>query len=309
MTPARGGAWAALVALSTAACGGGYAERAAGPAAPPSAAAAPVTHGPVDAKTAVAAPAARSPLSGLDERMFLGSIDVVDDPELHGRALILEVRQGEAGPFGELSRRGVATSLGEGRFRVDLPDRYIAAKDAPRAAERACSFVIDCDEPVFSTLAQALRGKEGTTVAARVAALVKLTRDHISKKTLQRGFDIASVVARRREGDCTEHATLLAALARREGLAARVVLGFVLLEWSEKTPSLLGHAWVEVHDGREWITADAALDPESVAQIGGLERMTYLPVQLLSREDAGFHVGLTAQTGIAHVMRARVGSR
>jgi hypothetical protein len=55
-----------------------------------------------------------------------------------------------------------------------------------------------------------------------------------------------------REGDCTEHAVLLAALCRAAGIPARVVMGleYVMGVWG-------GHAWNEVWIAGTWYPLDA----------------------------------------------------
>ena len=54
------------------------------------------------------------------------------------------------------------------------------------------------------------------------------------------------------EGDCNEHATLLAALGRAAGLPTRVVAGAVYLDGA-----FLYHAWCEIWLGR-WVSIDPA---------------------------------------------------
>ncbi len=58
-----------------------------------------------------------------------------------------------------------------------------------------------------------------------------------------------------REGDCNEHTVLYAALARTEGIPARIAIGLV---WSEDLSGFYYHAWPEVFAGR-WIPIDPTL--------------------------------------------------
>jgi len=58
-----------------------------------------------------------------------------------------------------------------------------------------------------------------------------------------------------KEGDCNEHAVLLAALARAAGIPARIAAGAVYLDGK-----FLYHAWNEVWLGSQWVSLDAALD-------------------------------------------------
>jgi len=78
----------------------------------------------------------------------------------------------------------------------------------------------------------------------------------------------AAEVARSREGDCTEHAVLLAAMCRSVGLPARVVCGIVYVpSLGEKKDVFLPHAWVEAYVGKEWVCIDAALRGFDVGHI------------------------------------------
>ena len=58
-----------------------------------------------------------------------------------------------------------------------------------------------------------------------------------------------------RTGDCTEHSQLFVTLARAAGLPAREVSGFVY-GGNDQTPSLGGHAWVEVLIDGIWTGMD-----------------------------------------------------
>lgn len=95
--------------------------------------------------------------------------------------------------------------------------------------------------------------------AARMTALERLVNRHIDNKSLRIGYASAADAARLREGDCTEHAVLLAALARANGIPARVVTGFA---WSGQfggQASFVPHAWVAAWTGGQWQAFDAAL--------------------------------------------------
>jgi transglutaminase-like putative cysteine protease len=103
--------------------------------------------------------------------------------------------------------------------------------------------------------------------------LVRFVDKTIEHKHSGRGYDIASVVARRREGDCTEHAVLLAAVLRLAGFPSHLVTGIALFT-DKGQPMAFGHAWVEYHDGQAWQLADASNPPSIV------RRMRYVPLEL-----------------------------
>ena len=61
-------------------------------------------------------------------------------------------------------------------------------------------------------------------------ALERWVRDNIRQKNYSQGFATATEVAQSLEGDCTEHAVLLAALCRARQIPARVGVGLVYSE-------------------------------------------------------------------------------
>jgi hypothetical protein len=155
----------------------------------------------------------------------------------------------------------------------------------PRSPEdyRAASFLIDYDEPSVGSLERQLVAQHGA--APSLEALRRFAADAIPRKSMERGWDTASRVAREGTGDCTEHAVLLAALARAVGRPARVALGLLVVE-IDGAPAAFGHAWAEVHDGEHWVPVDATpvgRDAEILAR---------LPLLILADEGPGYLVAL-----------------
>ena len=152
-------------------------------------------------------------------------------------------------------------------------------------AHRAESFIIDYGEPAVQEKLAELAGRHGAEPdPVDVTAFVYET---ISNKTYSRPFDFASRVAAKGEGDCTEHAVLLAALLRATGQPARVVLGLLLVEDGIEFHTF-GHAWTEIHDGEAWQVLDATMPghdfPEAVFR--------YLPMSALDNEGPGYTMQL-----------------
>ncbi len=69
----------------------------------------------------------------------------------------------------------------------------------------------------------------------------------------------AAEVVRDRVGDSTEHATLLAAVVRAQGVPSRVAFGLVYNE-SKSDPALVFHAWTEVYLKDHWVSIDASVE-------------------------------------------------
>ena len=89
----------------------------------------------------------------------------------------------------------------------------------------------------------------------------------INSKDLSVGLATASEVARTQQGDCTEHAMLLAAMLRAQRIPSRVVSGVIYVDQFLDQSKMFGYhmwtqAWLE-DDGKpgkgRWIDLDAVL--------------------------------------------------
>jgi transglutaminase-like putative cysteine protease len=87
-------------------------------------------------------------------------------------------------------------------------------------------------------------------------ALEKYVHEKLDKKNFTTAFASAAEVADKLEGDCSEHAVLLAALLRARGIPSRVAIGIVYVPGQAK---MGGHMWTEAKFGDEWIPLDATL--------------------------------------------------
>ena len=121
---------------------------------------------------------------------------------------------------------------------------------------------LQSDNENVIALAKAAVGdaKDAAIAAKRIEAFV---RGYISEKNLSVGYASAAEVALSRQGDCTEHAVLAAAMCRAVGIPARIVFGIAYVdEFSGRTAVFGGHAWTEVFIVDEWIDLDATRAPE-----------------------------------------------
>lgn len=115
----------------------------------------------------------------------------------------------------------------------------------------------DSDE-VIALATQAARGARGD--AARVEQLERFVRGYIRIKSLNVGYASAREIIAGREGDCTEHAVLLAAMIRALGIPARVATGLAYAPSFEgRRDVFVPHAWVQAWVDDEWRGFDAAL--------------------------------------------------
>jgi len=124
----------------------------------------------------------------------------------------------------------------------------------------ASTSMLAASDPVVKQLAR--RATEGVpdTTADRALALRAFVYDFIDEKNLGVGFASASEVARAAVGDCSEHAVLLAALLRAEGIPSRVISGLVYTQAFAGAQDVFGyHAWTQAHVDGRWIDLDATL--------------------------------------------------
>ncbi|MGB0768511.1 MAG: transglutaminase-like domain-containing protein, partial [Phycisphaeraceae bacterium] len=116
-------------------------------------------------------------------------------------------------------------------------------------------------------------------------------RGHIERKDLSVGFASASETARTQQGDCTEHACLLAAMLRGAGIPSRTVTGLVYADQFAGREGVFGfHMWTQA-----WLTDDqnkprwVDLDAAAPGQINGFDA-THLALSTSTMaDDSGFN--------------------
>lgn len=123
---------------------------------------------------------------------------------------------------------------------------------------RSANAWVQSDHAQLRSLARSARASG--SVRGRMHKLVQLVQVHMNGDRQTMGYASALQAADSRAGDCTEFAVLLAALARANGIATRVVAG---LTYSSRFTGLQHvfspHAWVQAWDGQRWISYDAGL--------------------------------------------------
>ncbi|MCF7974720.1 MAG: transglutaminase-like domain-containing protein [Phycisphaerae bacterium] len=118
--------------------------------------------------------------------------------------------------------------------------------------------VLQCDDP--NVMALARKAVAEAPDAARAAANIEtFVGQYIDQKDLSVGYASAVEVMESRQGDCTEHAVLTAALCRAVGIPAEVVIGVAYVdEFMGTIQSFGGHAWTRAWVNGHWIGLDAA---------------------------------------------------
>jgi len=150
----------------------------------------------------------------------------------------------------------------QGKFEVTIAPLDPAAstrEEAPTAADRAPNDWLQSNAPEIRKLAKQGAG-DARTAQQQMQALEDFVRGYIRNKDLSVGYASALEVAKNPEGDCTEHAVLLAALGRALGIPTRVVDGLVYTDaYAGGSHVFVPHAWAQAYVDGHWRSFDAAL--------------------------------------------------
>ena len=136
---------------------------------------------------------------------------------------------------------------------------YKGSDKAALSALKPTKF-IQCDDAKIKALARQAVGN-AKDAAQAIDRIEKFVGKYINKKDMSVGYASAVEVAASRQGDCSEHAVLSAALCRAVGIPAQVVTGVAYVESFGGRKGIFGpHAWNRAMVGGKWIGFDSALD-------------------------------------------------
>jgi len=125
------------------------------------------------------------------------------------------------------------------------------------AAVRPTARLQSEDKTIVQLARQAVG--DANDAAEAVRRIEAFVAGYVLYKDLSVGYASASEVAQSKQGDCTEHAVLAAALCRAVGIPAKVVTGLAYVqEFAGVKNCFGGHAWTEAYVGGQWIGLDAA---------------------------------------------------
>jgi transglutaminase-like putative cysteine protease len=128
-----------------------------------------------------------------------------------------------------------------------------APADPPAAGDREPNQWIQSAEPPIVADARQVAAEEKDPWKLSLALAAYVLRE--VRFSYSQAFASAADVAKLREGDCTERAVFLAALARARGIPARTAVGLIYVE--AKQPAMCYHMWNEVYVDGRWIPLDA----------------------------------------------------
>ncbi|MDA0803387.1 MAG: transglutaminase domain-containing protein [Planctomycetota bacterium] len=130
-----------------------------------------------------------------------------------------------------------------------------------RAACLESTALIDCDdERVRRATTKTLEGAPPDNTAHRAELLRRSVYAILRRKDLASALASASDAIVSRAGDCTEHAVLLAAMLRADGIPSRVACGVVSAEsFAGQRDVFAWHMWTQAWIDGRWVDLDATL--------------------------------------------------
>ncbi|NII11687.1 transglutaminase-like domain-containing protein [Oleiagrimonas sp. C23AA] len=128
---------------------------------------------------------------------------------------------------------------------------------APDVLDTAPTPWLQSNAPAVRALAHEAAG-QAMGDRRRMIRLKEFVHHYIRRRGLDVGYASALETVHSRQGDCTEHAVLLAALARALGIPARIVTGLVYVDrYAGRSHVFVPHAWVLAWIDGAWRSYDA----------------------------------------------------
>ncbi len=163
------------------------------------------------------------------------------------------------------AQRAESIDASSARIAIDA-DNLIPAdpNDAEDPRFLEATPAADADDPEIIALVDRALADAGESPAERAETLRRFVHEYINAKSLGVGFATASEVCRTREGDCSEHGVLLAAMLRAAGIPSRVVSGVIYVDMFAGGRQVFGyHMWtqglIEIDGDHRWVDLDATL--------------------------------------------------
>lgn len=131
-------------------------------------------------------------------------------------------------------------------------EREAKAEPADKAYLQGERFIEKDDNKIRSTALRLMKGNDTRSTLSNLYRWVRTSLRPLGYTANPRG---ALQAFQSRQGDCTEYALLLTAMARSIGIPARVAEGYVYRESARIRPTDY-HNWVEVQIEGTWFPVD-----------------------------------------------------
>lgn len=156
----------------------------------------------------------------------------------------------------------VVTAVDNRTIRVERAAIGAKADDSVPAGneDRDSNLLIQSEHLTIRQMIAGLLVSQTATVAQKAETLRLAVNRHIRDKNFTRAFLSAAEVAVEAEGDCTEHAVLLAALLRAADIPSRVAAGWLLLPPDDNGQMKMAyHMWTLYWAGDRWLAIDSSM--------------------------------------------------
>lgn len=195
------------------------------------------------------------------------------------------------------------------RVVIDLDQPVTAGNDLPKDVHRKASSMLDHEDPAVCALRDEALGDDADALddlekAERLRAFVER---YINEKDLSVGLATASEVARTKQGDCSEHAVLLAALLRAADIPSRTATGLLYVDqFLGRTNVFGGHMWTQAWlptqtngGGHTWIDLDPMLPNHAYDA-------AHITLQVTAMSDEGPANALMEQAPLISALQVKV---
>ncbi|HEX5445919.1 MAG TPA: transglutaminase family protein [Pirellulales bacterium] len=135
------------------------------------------------------------------------------------------------------------------------PPADIGPAAPPAPGDHEPNSLIQSDDPAIVAMSREAAGAKKSPLA-KALALERYVHENIREKNFSTTFASAAEVAKQMSGDCSEHAVLLAALARAAEIPARAAIGLV---YAPSEGGFAYHMWNELFIDGRWVPLDATL--------------------------------------------------
>lgn len=184
------------------------------------------------------------------------------------------------------------------RVIVDMTRYAPAGADDQSEDYLASSASLDLHDEVIQSITKDATAKAGDDEIAKARAIRRFVYRYIKEKNLGVGFATATEVARSKEGDCSEHGVLTAAMLRSAGIPSRVVAGLVYADAFAGAREIFGyHMWTQalltIDGEKRWVDLDATF-PASVHYDA-----THIALAVSSMKDGD---GMSSMASLASVL-------
>lgn len=171
----------------------------------------------------------------------------------------IEIPSGDSQKVAKGEGKEVVVTVRPAAAPKSVPFPYQGKDRDLLAATRPADYLQSDQKEIVALARRAVGSASDAATAAR--NIETFVRGYITKKDLTVGYASAAEVVQSRQGDCTEHAVLVAALLRAAGIPAKVVVGAVYSPRSAgKRDVMSPHAWARAYIGDTWLDLDAALE-------------------------------------------------